>query len=52
MVPDADAHHVRARAAGTTILKPLADASYGGRGYTCSDRDGHVWEFGTYDPWA
>lgn len=52
VVPDADAHHARSQAAGATILKPLADASYGGRGYTCSDMDGHVWEFGTYDPWA
>lgn len=52
VVPDADAHHDRAKATGAVIFKPLADADYGGRGYTCRDTDGHVWEFGTYDPWA
>ncbi|MCO5185240.1 MAG: glyoxalase, partial [Anaerolineae bacterium] len=25
---------------------------YGGRGYSCLDREGHVWNFGSYDPWA
>jgi uncharacterized glyoxalase superfamily protein PhnB len=22
------------------------------RDYTCKDPEGHVWTFGTYDPWA
>jgi uncharacterized glyoxalase superfamily protein PhnB len=52
IVEDADAHHARARAAGAEIVLPLEDASYGGRGYTCRDLEGHVWSFGTYDPWA
>lgn len=52
VVDDADAHHARALAGGAQILKPLEDADYGGRGYTCRDTDGHVWEFGTYDPWV
>jgi uncharacterized glyoxalase superfamily protein PhnB len=25
---------------------------YGGRDYTGKDPEGHVWTFGTYDPWA
>jgi len=25
---------------------------YGGRDYTCRDLEGHVWTFGTYDPWV
>ncbi len=25
---------------------------YGGRGYTGRDPEGHVWAFGSYDPWA
>jgi uncharacterized glyoxalase superfamily protein PhnB len=25
---------------------------YGGRDYTCKDPEGHVWSFGTYNPWA
>jgi uncharacterized glyoxalase superfamily protein PhnB len=24
---------------------------YGGRDYTCRDPEGHIWSFGTYDPW-
>lgn len=51
IVPDADAHHARAVAAGAEIVRPLADADYGGRGYSCRDPEGQVWNFGTYDPW-
>jgi uncharacterized glyoxalase superfamily protein PhnB len=25
---------------------------YSGRDYTCRDLEGHVWTFGTYDPWV
>src|SRR5580704_12147338 len=25
---------------------------YGGRGYTCRDLEGHIWSFGSYDPWV
>ncbi len=52
IVDDADAHHERALAAGAEILLELEDQGYGGRGYTCRDPQGHVWSFGTYDPWA
>jgi uncharacterized glyoxalase superfamily protein PhnB len=52
IVDDADKHCARAVAAGAEILLPLEDADYGGRGYTCRDPEGHVWSFGTYDPWA
>lgn len=52
IVADADAHHDRAVAEGAEILLPLKDAGYGGRGYSCRDPEGHVWSFGTYDPWA
>ncbi|SAI69832.1 PhnB protein [Bordetella ansorpii] len=51
IVDDADALHARAKAAGATILIEIADADYGGRGFTCRDPEGHVWSFGTYDPW-
>ena len=52
IVDDADAHLVRARAAGAEIVLDIEDKAYGGRGYTCRDLEGHVWSFGTYDPWA
>ena len=50
-VADADAVHERAQHAGAAIAMPLIDADYGGRGFTCRDREGHVWSIGTYDPW-
>jgi uncharacterized glyoxalase superfamily protein PhnB len=52
VVEDADTHHARAVAAGAEIVLDLVDQPYGGRGYTCRDPEGHVWSFGTYDPWA
>jgi uncharacterized glyoxalase superfamily protein PhnB len=51
VVGDADAHHARAKAAGAEIVLDLQDDDFGGRGYTCRDPEGHVWMFGTYDPW-
>jgi len=52
IVPDADLHHARATAAGARVVMPLKDEDYGGRGYSCLDPEGHLWNFGTYDPWA
>jgi uncharacterized glyoxalase superfamily protein PhnB len=49
-VPDADAHHDRARAAGAQIIMAPVDEDYGGRDYVCRDLEGHVWSFGTYRP--
>jgi uncharacterized glyoxalase superfamily protein PhnB len=51
IVPDADAHCARAKAAGAEIVIDIKDESYGGRGYTCGDLEGHIWNFGTYNPW-
>ncbi|HVS89572.1 MAG TPA: VOC family protein [Candidatus Acidoferrum sp.] len=51
IVPDADAHYARAKAAGAEIVIDIKDESYGGRGYTCRDLEGHLWNFGTYNPW-
>lgn len=50
IVADADAHYARAKAAGAEILIDIKDEGYG-RGYTCRDPEGHIWSFGTYDPW-
>ncbi len=51
IVPDADAHHARAAAAGAKVVIALRDEDYGGRLYSCRDPEGHLWNFGTYDPW-
>ncbi|WUR14396.1 VOC family protein [[Empedobacter] haloabium] len=52
VVNDADQVHERVLRAGGTVLLPLQDEDYGGRGFTCRDPEGHVWSIGTYDPWA
>ena len=52
IVPDADAVHARARAAGAEIVIDITDEDYGGRGFSCRDLEGHLWNFGTYDPWG
>jgi uncharacterized glyoxalase superfamily protein PhnB len=52
VVQDPDAHYKRAVAAGAEIVMPLEDQVQGGRGYSCRDREGHVWSFGDYDPLA
>lgn len=51
IVSDADAIHARAKAAGAEILFAIEDKPYGGRGFTCRDPEGHIWNVGTYDPW-
>jgi len=51
IVPDADAHHARAVAHGAEIVYALRTEDYGGRGYSCRDPEGHLWNVGTYDPW-
>jgi len=51
VVADADAVYARAKAAGFTITRDIRDESYGGRGFSCRDPEGHLWSVGTYDPW-
>jgi len=29
----------------------MAGKDYDRRGFTCRDLEGHIWNFGTYDPW-
>lgn len=49
-VADPEAHHARAARGGAMIVRPLADTSYGARGYTARDREGFLWTFSTYRP--
>ncbi len=52
VVADADAVLARAKAEGWTIVIPIKDEDYGGRGFSCLDPEGRLWNVGTYDPWA
>jgi uncharacterized glyoxalase superfamily protein PhnB len=52
IVENVDDHYARAKAAGAEIVLDLKTQDYGGRDYTCRDLEGHIWTFGTYDPWV
>jgi uncharacterized glyoxalase superfamily protein PhnB len=52
VVAEVDAHYARAKAAGAEIVVDIADQDHGGRLYSCRDPEGHLWNFGSYDPWA
>ena len=52
VVADADAVCARAKAGGATIFIDIRDEDYGGRGFSCIDPEGHLWNVGTYDPWG
>ena len=51
VVPDVDAVYARAKAAGAEMIVDLETKEYGGKAFTCRDVDGHIWSFGSYDPW-
>ena len=51
IVANADEVYVRAKSAAAEILQEIKDESYGGRGFTCRDPEGHIWSVGTYEPW-
>ena len=52
IVADCDAVYKKAKAAGAEMVLDIADMSYGGRAFTCRDPEGHIWNVGSYDPWA
>ena len=51
IVDDVDAHHDRAVKGGAKVVYGPKDEDYGGRGYSCQDPEGNLWNFGSYDPW-
>lgn len=46
-----EAHYQKAKAHGAKIALELKAEDYGGKNYTCYDLEGHLWSFGSYDPW-
>ena len=51
IVENVDEHHLKAVAAGEKVVIKPRDEDYGGRAYSCLDPEGHVWNFGSYNPW-
>ena len=52
VIEDIEAHYRRAVSAGAEIVYELAAQDYGGKLYSALDPEGHLWNFGSYDPWA
>jgi uncharacterized glyoxalase superfamily protein PhnB len=52
IVDDVDSLYARAKKAGARIELDIKDEDYGGRGFSCRDPEGHLWSFGSYDPWV
>ena len=46
-----DEYYQRAIQEGAEIVFEIKDEEYGGRVYTCRDIEGHIWSFGSYNPW-
>ena len=52
VIEDIENHYRRAVGAGARVVYELADQDYGGKLYSVLDPEGHLWNFGSYDPWA
>ena len=52
VVDDIERHHDRAKAAGADIVSALKPFDKSGHGYICRDLEGHLWSFGSHDPWS
>lgn len=52
IVSDCDAVYATAKQAGAEMVLDIEDKDYGGRGFTCRDPEGHLWNVGSYDPWS
>jgi uncharacterized glyoxalase superfamily protein PhnB len=51
VLPDIDAHYARATAKGAEIVSGIEGKDRGDRSYVSRDPEGHIWMFGTYDPY-
>lgn len=51
VVDDPDVIYERAKKKGAKIAVEIKTEDYGGRGFSCYDLEGHLWSFGSYDPW-
>lgn len=50
-VADADAHYALAKSANAELVIDISENDRGQRGYSCRDPEGHIWSFGTFNPW-
>ncbi len=48
---DMKPHYEQVVASGTKIAMQLRSEEHGGQFYACYDLEGHLWNWGSYDPW-
>jgi uncharacterized glyoxalase superfamily protein PhnB len=51
VVSDIDGIYASAKIAGAKMVFDLEEKGQGGKAFSCSDPEGHVWHVGTFDPW-
>jgi uncharacterized glyoxalase superfamily protein PhnB len=51
VVADIDAIYASAKTAGAKMVKDLEEKEHGGKAFSCTDPEGHLWHVGTFDPW-
>jgi uncharacterized glyoxalase superfamily protein PhnB len=51
VVSDIEAIYASAKIAGAKMVIDLEAKEYGGKAFSCRDPEGHLWHFGTFDPW-
>jgi len=51
IIENLEDHFLQAKTAGATIIQPITEQDYGGKLYTCTDLEGYLWNFGSYNPW-
>ena len=52
VVSDIDSLYAKVTASNAEIVMEIKDQTYGSRDFSCRDFEGHLWNFGTYDPWS
>lgn len=51
VIDNPDSLYANAKKYGAKIVIDIKTEDYGGRGFTCYDIEGHLWSFGSYNPW-
>mmetsp|Transcript_18580 Transcript_18580/g.22727 ORF Transcript_18580/g.22727 Transcript_18580/m.22727 type:complete len:159 (+) Transcript_18580:75-551(+) len=50
VVDDPDWFYNKAKNNSAKIVVEIKDEDYGGRGFSCTDLESHLWSFGSYNP--
>jgi hypothetical protein len=51
-VANVNTHYARAKSRGADFIIDITDKDCAQRGYSCRDPEGHIWNFGTFNPWS